>query len=110
MTPSLMKVFNLRNKIFSRGSDPGNQPSKIYISIRYKLKSKYQAGTKNFCVLTTYSFSFSVFPSKMNFWLRETRNHGITVKYYSSTYGASLQYIVRNVCRPQRGFSNNKKG
>lgn len=67
MTPSLVKVLNLCNKLHSRESDLANQQNKIYFSILYKLKYRYQAGTQN-CkknvTLATYSFTPCYFQLK----------------------------------------------
>ena len=94
-----MKVLNLPKKLLSRGSDPGNQRSKTYF-YTFKLKSKYQAGTQNFFVRATHSFTLLPFPTKINFWIREIRNHGITVKYYSSTCDVSLHFFIKNFAGP----------
>lgn len=62
---TLMKVLNLCKKLRSRESDLGNQQSKIYFSIPYKLKSSYQAGTQNVIILATYSFTSCYFQLKL---------------------------------------------
>ena len=64
MTPSLMKVLNLHKKLHSSGSYIENQPSKIYFSILYKLKSSYQVRTQNYIVLASHSFAICCFQLK----------------------------------------------
>ena len=64
MTPSLMKVLNLREKLCSSGSDLGNQLSKTYFSILYKLKFNYQARTQNYIVLATHYLVLCYFQLK----------------------------------------------
>ena len=79
-----MKVLNLlKKKMLGKGSDPGNQPSN-YIFL-YFISSN-----PNLIFLATHSFTLLLFPAKMNFWIREVRNNGTVVNYYSSTCDATL--------------------
>lgn len=52
---------------------------------------------KQFSVLATHFFTFLLFSTKMNFRIREIRNHYIAVKCYISACDASLKNCIKSL-------------